>query len=335
MYQSTMGLAEAARNRLWNVDVFGVLRGRYLTPAFAVKIGERNIRNMFKSTLVAIEKEGLDHMGSHPCIIGELGIPYDMNNSQAYKTGDYASQTSAMDANHFAVEGAKVNYTLWNYTGTVRCLLRCSAMGLTDRCQQNVHKWGDQWNGEDLSVYSKDDLPLPSSSHSSDPTSSAAPTHRKDSMTLPPEAPESEGLLDKFHETSGTDRLRAAPAYVRPYPIATHGNIVSYGFDLKTCVFELRTTANSTADESAPTEVFLPDYHFPADSTAVEVSAGRWTMDREEKGGVSIPVLRWWPPIGEQKLRVKGSLSRLGMIMAGDGDGSFIERCQERVCVIM
>lgn len=115
-----MSLAEIARNRLWNVDVFGVLRGRYLAPAFAVKIGERAIRNMFKSTLVAIEKEGLDYMGNHPCIIGELGIPYDMNDSQAYKTGDYASQTSAMDANHFAVEGAKVNYTLWNYTGTVR-----------------------------------------------------------------------------------------------------------------------------------------------------------------------------------------------------------------------
>lgn len=59
-------------------------------------------------------------MGDHPCIIGELGIPYDMNDGHAYETGDYSSQTSAMDANHFAVEGSKVHYTLWNYTGTVR-----------------------------------------------------------------------------------------------------------------------------------------------------------------------------------------------------------------------
>lgn len=105
---------------MWNVDVFGVLRGKYFSPAFAVKIGERAIRNCFRGELAAIQQEGLDYMGEHPCIIGELGIPYDMNNSAAYKFGDYSSQTSAMDANHFAVEGSKVNYTLWNYTGTVR-----------------------------------------------------------------------------------------------------------------------------------------------------------------------------------------------------------------------
>jgi hypothetical protein len=31
-------------NRIWNVDVLGVLRGRYLSPAFAVRIGENAIR---------------------------------------------------------------------------------------------------------------------------------------------------------------------------------------------------------------------------------------------------------------------------------------------------
>lgn len=31
-------------NRLWNVDVLGVLRGRYLSPTFAIKIGETAIR---------------------------------------------------------------------------------------------------------------------------------------------------------------------------------------------------------------------------------------------------------------------------------------------------
>lgn len=154
-------------------------------------------------------------------------------------------------------------------------------------------------------------------------------------MTLPPEAQESEGLLDSYTETSTTDRLRAAPAYVRPYPMATHGDIIAYGFDLKTCVFELKTVATSKAEEGAPTEVFLPEYHFPNDNIIVEVSAGRWMMDREEKAGVSIPLLKWWPPIGEQKLRVKGSTKRLGMIMAGEDDGSFIERCRESVCAIM
>ena len=117
------------RNRYWNVDVFGILRGKYLTPAFAIKIGENAIRNSFKEQLTAIRQEGLDYMGEHPCIFSEIGIPFDMDDKLAYKTGDYTSQSLAMDANHFALEGSGVNgYTFWTYMATVsktntpRCL---------------------------------------------------------------------------------------------------------------------------------------------------------------------------------------------------------------------
>ena len=103
-------------NRYWNVDVFGILRGRYLTPAFAVKIGETAIRNCFKDQLSAIRQEGIDYMGNHPCVLTEFGIPYDMDDQYAYKTGDYSSQSGAMDANHFAIEGSQMaGYTLWLY----------------------------------------------------------------------------------------------------------------------------------------------------------------------------------------------------------------------------
>ena len=59
-------------------------------------------------------------MGNHPCIFTEIGIPYDMDDKYAYKTGDYSSQSSAMDANHFALEGCGCNgYALWLYMATV------------------------------------------------------------------------------------------------------------------------------------------------------------------------------------------------------------------------
>lgn len=59
-------------------------------------------------------------MGNHPCVFTEIGIPYDMDDKYAYKTGDYSSQSSAMDANHFALEGSGANgYTLWTYTAMV------------------------------------------------------------------------------------------------------------------------------------------------------------------------------------------------------------------------
>jgi hypothetical protein len=121
-YYDGLTLMTKKWNRTWNIDVFGVLRGRYSHPAFAIKIGETAIRNCFKDQLGAIRKEGKDYMGNHPCVLTEFGVPYDMDDQHAYKTGDYSSQIAAMDANHFAVEGAPMEgYTLWVYVATV-CL---------------------------------------------------------------------------------------------------------------------------------------------------------------------------------------------------------------------
>ena len=106
---------------MWNVDVFGVLRGKYLTPAFAIKIGETAIRNCFAHQLTAIREEGYKYMGDHPCVFTEIGIPYDMDEKHAYKTGDYSSQVAAMDANHFALEKSQANgFALWTYVVKVR-----------------------------------------------------------------------------------------------------------------------------------------------------------------------------------------------------------------------
>jgi hypothetical protein len=107
-------------NRSWNVDVLGILRGRYLHPALGIKLGETAIRHCFMDQHAAMRQEGLDYMGNHPCIMTEFGIPYDMDDKHAYKTGDYSSQSSAMDANHFAVEASGLEgYTLWLYMAKV------------------------------------------------------------------------------------------------------------------------------------------------------------------------------------------------------------------------
>lgn len=63
-------------------------------------------------------------MGNHPCVFTEIGIPYDMDEKYAYKNGDYSSQSAAMDANHFALEGCGANgYALWVYTAMVSARL--------------------------------------------------------------------------------------------------------------------------------------------------------------------------------------------------------------------
>lgn len=40
-----------------------MLRGRYLSPVFAIKIGETAIRNCFKGQLCAMRDEGIQNIG--------------------------------------------------------------------------------------------------------------------------------------------------------------------------------------------------------------------------------------------------------------------------------
>lgn len=53
--------------------------------------------------------------GETPCLLSEIGIPYDMDNKKAYQDRKYKGQYAAMDANNYALEGAMLSFTLWNY----------------------------------------------------------------------------------------------------------------------------------------------------------------------------------------------------------------------------
>ena len=314
-------------NKIWNVDVFGVLRGKYLTPALAVKIGENAIRNCFRDQLSAIRKEGLEYLGLHPCVFTEFGIPYDMDDGYAYKTGDYASQVSAMDANHFAVEGSKVGFCLWNYT------------------LSNTHEWGDQWNGEDLSIISQDD-PLPPASGespgktSNDRTSPAySDSHASNAAGEPPSSNDPKRAMtatvssvsSHTHISSSgqISNVRAAAAFIRPAPVATHGSIMSYGFDLKSCTFTIDVLASRAAPADAPSEIFLPELHFPVDAFDVEVTAGRTEVTLEEMKELGRrQILKWWNEDGQQRLQVKGTNKRTE-------ESTMLDRCGESKCMVM
>ena len=73
-----------------------------------------------------------------PIVIGEFGIPFDMNGAAAYHTGDFTRQTQALDYNLRALDDNLLSYTLWNYT------------------PDNSNAQGDLWNNEDLSIFSRD-----------------------------------------------------------------------------------------------------------------------------------------------------------------------------------
>jgi len=305
-------------NKVWNVDVLGMLRGKYSSPVFAIKIGETAIRNCFKDQLNTIRQEGIDNMGTHPCLYTEIGIPYDMDDKHAYKTGDYSSQAAAIDANFYAVEGSRAaGLTWWVYTAT------------------NSHYWGDNWNGEDLSIYSAEDRPLPASPSNRDSELglSVDPSHPSYSESQREgTVPATPGSIQKTLSIDGMSRngppsssaddgpagFRAAEAYVRAAPVAVHGAIESYGFDLRSCTFHLNLTAPSPTAQDYPTEVFLPAFHFPQSNqrTTVEVSGGKWEIRIVESvEGAPQQIFRWWHGEGEQHCTIKGLRRKRGQVL--------------------
>jgi hypothetical protein len=100
--------------------------------------GPRRVRRSFVAQMAAIKAESEGQMGGIPTLIGEFGIPFDVNRGRAFETGDFSVQARALDATFRALEANLLNGTLWNYTAD------------NDNCR------GDQWNGEDLSIFSRD-----------------------------------------------------------------------------------------------------------------------------------------------------------------------------------
>lgn len=317
-------------NSTWNVDVVGVLRGKYLHPAFAIKVGETAIRNCLRDQLKFLRQEGRDQTGNHPCILSEFGIPYDMDDKKAYKTGDYSSQSSALDANYFATERANLEgHCLWVYVAT------------------NDHEWGDQWNGEDLSIFSVDDKvpstsampknlnlnnsttslkPVPTSTRDVPDEGSVTPANLQRTLTNP-SISSTPSLKDP--ELTAVSGYRAAEAFIRPTPTFVAGDIVDYGFDLRQCKFQLKLNAPKSTGQDAPTVVFLPEYHFPKDLCDVQVSAGKWEISHDEDEGTMLQRLKWWHPADEQELQIIGLVRKYNVPQGSAEEAGYLEQCQE------
>ncbi|MEM9955825.1 MAG: cellulase family glycosylhydrolase [Chloroflexota bacterium] len=73
-----------------------------------------------------------------PTVIGEVGIPYNLDNSEGWKEDHWNEVIRAIDDNMYALEKNMLNYTIWNYS------------------PDNTNEYGDMWNLEDLSIFSYD-----------------------------------------------------------------------------------------------------------------------------------------------------------------------------------
>jgi len=212
------------------------------------------------------------------------------------------------------------------------------------------------WNGEDLSIFSLDDKALPvHSTANADKSASAStvsvdetspsysqsrstnsspvsPRTLKDTLKAPSISSQRSRTPPEIGSTPG---YRAAEAYVRPSPIATVGKVTSYGFDLRNATFTLALESKSAATEVVPTEVFLPEFHFPRDNTKVEVSSGKWTISVDDADGGLIQKLRWLHGAGKQNMTVKGIYRKQGMALGNEEEEGYYEQCKQSRCDLM
>ncbi len=149
--------------------------------------GKSNIRKTFQANMANRKDETTSTLGSHPTLIGEFGIPFDLAEKKSYQTNDFTDQVAVLDRSFRAMEVNQLSYTLWNYTA------------------DNDNKHGDQWNGEDLSVFSK--------------------SQRK----------------NKDDINSGGRALEAA---IRPYPYKIAGEPIDYFFNVNDKEFYLKFKVN-------------------------------------------------------------------------------------------
>ncbi|KAI1304678.1 hypothetical protein EDD11_005078 [Mortierella claussenii] len=117
-------------------DVQSLSRGKNVFSAtyFGIKGAKKNYRGQLANVL----NLGLQNVGTKPCLIGECGIPMDINQRSAFMSGDYGHHSKFFDAVLSAMEANLLSFTLWNYNTT------------------NDNTYGDHWNGEDFSIFSLD-----------------------------------------------------------------------------------------------------------------------------------------------------------------------------------
>ncbi|MFX1378750.1 MAG: cellulase family glycosylhydrolase [Promethearchaeota archaeon] len=121
-----------------------MIKASYDMAADKIIMGKKNVQDMFIRQLNHIKNISKSIHGGVPTLIGEFGIPYDMNKKEAYKM--LKTEPKLAWQNHIKLQNMIYNAldvnllhsTQWNYTS------------------DNDNKWGDQWNLEDLSIFSRD-----------------------------------------------------------------------------------------------------------------------------------------------------------------------------------
>lgn len=307
----------------YNVDYINLKRGKYGTGPLrflrALRVGEKAIRRCFVDQINTLKTEGTQLLGDYPFILGEIGIPYDMEDtvkpSMMYRlwsrltsffvsrertmnamnniSSPDSSQNKAMDASINAAENNLVSYALWTY--------------LPD----SHPKWGDLWNGEDLSIWQSSTAAAAETAKRVCSVDSLQEMTVKDSDTLYQEPLQSSS--SKYEQQENAHEIVCLH---RPHPHKVAGIPISIQFTSPTykkqAAFEFSFRPRDDEPAQGPTEIFVPAAYFPPPSseppTDVSVSHGTWTWDAPSN---KYWIIRWSTENIDKELNV--SLFKLNL----------------------
>ncbi|KAF6810670.1 glycoside hydrolase family 5 protein [Colletotrichum sojae] len=231
-----------SKHHSWmSVNVQGLSRGMFILKA--LYFGARALRKNYRLQISNILKYGKASLGSHvPSVIGEVGIPFDIEGGEAFATGRYDKQRELMHALISAMEDNQVNFTLWNYN------------------PDNRVEYGDGWNREDFSVINSDEKEEPDRIMQD----YANEAHAKDELFR------GGRVLDVII------RPYAVKIAGRPLRSDWDPRTLRYEFEWTS----QDRVGEKQSDKRRTTEVFIPRYHY-ADGIKVKLSDGDWSYDAE------------------------------------------------------
>lgn len=116
------------------------------SPQMEILTGREKVQAYYTEQLAELQSRGT--AAGMPTLIGEFGLPFNLNDGESYRTGDFSLQTEAMGMYLAAMDALLLNYTLWCYTA------------------DNTNERGDQFCAEDCSIFSRDQQTDPEDIHS-------------------------------------------------------------------------------------------------------------------------------------------------------------------------
>ncbi|KAK9783617.1 putative Glycoside hydrolase superfamily [Seiridium cardinale] len=225
-----------------SVNVQGLARGVFVLKA--LYFGAGGLRKNYRKQIENIVKYGRLSLGRIPIVIGEIGIPYDINSGYAFLTGDYDKQRELIGALISAMEDNLVDgFSLWNYN------------------PDNRVEYGDGWNHEDFSVVNGNETKV-------DDGQGHVVEIRPD-------------YRNNAHETNELYRGgRALDAIIRPYAVKIAGVPIASSWDNSRLRYELQWRSQvqkktkSGDNRSITTEIYIPSYHYRGHQVHVNATTG-------------------------------------------------------------